>query len=548
MVKLHYIYILLITSTLLSRTLSFVRDASLAWLLGGTPLADSFSIAMRIPTLWRRLLAEGSLSLALTSLCVRYSTSHPYMKLLRRQLIIATIVFTTLLLIFKTPLATLLAPDALPATSAKAAQLLTLTLPYILFASLAAWRMARLHAEERYILPACAPLVYSLILATTAIIAISQKISNPATLLACALLVGGAAQCLVQYLPQGLMPSSNHPSEIDLYNDRQTYAAVRVDARRALDFDLAKTPRARSTDDKDFAADGAAISSKRNNAPSVRFLLVAITTAAVPQLAFCIAGALVSGFGTGHMAALYFAERLIEVPLGLLAVSSTMVTTPRLARLSSQSAPHILHTRKTLERLMLLTLALNIPAAFGLIAIAEPAIRVLFEHGSFSPAMTLITSQSLAAYALCIPAYALSRPFITLCTNQNDGLALLTACFVALASILLICPFLTNHFGSIGAPIGVTLGLWIYAFILWKNSRKHYEFVLPFTPVCWIIGSALVSLIGTRAFLGLTQGAWPEWLSLVGAIFVGIILYAIVLLSKEVREVFLNLYYRGFSS
>jgi len=541
MPRLHYLYLLLTVSTVLSRVLSFVREVSLAWLLGGTPLADAFSIAMRIPTLWRRLLAEGSLSLALTNLCVRTSPSHSSILTLRSRLLITVIALITLAFIFKIPLITALAPDALPATSEKATELLAITLPYILFASLAAWRMARLHAKGHYVLPACAPLLYSLILTATALIAISQKVSDPATLLAYAVLAGGAIQWLIQYLPQGIPTSSKLSLETPISNDT-TICEVQPDDRKTSKLDLTDASQYKSKASKDIAPKEAVVNSTLNKTPSIRFLLLAITTAAVPQLAFCIAGALVSGFGTGHMAALYYAERLIEVPIGLLAVTSTLISTPHLARLSTQSTAHSIHTKKTVERLLLLTLALNIPAAFGLIAIAEPAIRVLFEHGSFSPAMTQITSQSLGAYALSIPAYALSRPLITLCTNQHDGRSLLAASVVALSSIIFACFLLSTLFGAIGAPLGVTLGLWLYTLMLWKKSQKHYEFSLAITPLCWIIATATLSFIGARALLYLTHNLWPEWLSLIGAIFVGIILYASVIFSKDIREIAFEIY------
>ncbi len=456
--------------TLLSRLLGFVRDAGIAWLLGGSAAADALTAALRIPYMARRLFGEGTLSLSLTAACTRerlHGGSGCGLALaVTRRLALWGGLLALACLLAAEPVMRLTAPglSSRPDTLAESATLFRLCAPYIWSILLASGCMAALHSRQRFLLPTLTPSLFNLCVIGFTLAAACTSGLPPATLIACGVLCGGLLQWLVQL-----------PPAIRLRQDE-------VPAPASPELVTA----------------------------TLRRLPAGIAGAAMPQLAFLGASALASLLPEGHMASLFYAERLLEFPLGVLGAAVGMAAAPRLAELAafeglSASRPHRAaahadpHPRpgsftSEVRRAVLLSLGLNLPAAAGLAAIAAPLVAVVLGHGAFDAHAVAATAQALCAYAPGLPAYALSRPLLAACHALESGLPLKAAA-TGLAVSLAAGYLLTRHFGAWGPSLGVSLGLWCNAALLWAGLSRHVALRIP-------LRSILAQLAGTAIVFG----------------------------------------------
>lgn len=156
---------------------------------------------------------------------------------------------------------------------------------------------------------------------------------------------------------------------------------------------------------------------------------------------------------------------------------------------------------------MLLSLGLNLPAAAGLAAISLPLVAVVLGHGAFDAEAVSATALALCAYAPGLPAYALSRPLLAACHALESGLPLKAAA-VALAVALAGGYALTLRFGAWGPPLGVSVGLWCNAALLWIGLSRRVSLRLP-------LRSLAVQLAGTALTFGSAYGVvlWAGYAS-----------------------------------
>ena len=151
-----------------------------------------------------------------------------------------------------------------------------------------------------------------------------------------------------------------------------------------------------------------------------------------------------------------------------------------------------------IQRAALLSLGLNLPAAAGLAAISLPLVAVVLGHGAFDAEAVSATALALCAYAPGLPAYALSRPLLAACHALESGLPLKVA-VVALAVALAGGYAFTLRFGAWGPPLGVSLGLWCNAALLWIGLSRRVSLRLP-------LRSLAVQLAGTALTFGSAYG------------------------------------------
>lgn len=150
------------------------------------------------------------------------------------------------------------------------------------------------------------------------------------------------------------------------------------------------------------------------------------------------------------------------------------------------------------RRALLLSLGLNLPAAAGLAAVSVPLVAVVLGHGAFDEDAVSATALALCAYAPGLPAYALSRPLLAASHALENG-APIWAAAVALAVSLAVGCALTLRFGAWGPPLGVSVGLWCNAALLWLGIRRNVPLRLP-------IRSLLTQLAGTALTFGVASG------------------------------------------
>ena len=150
------------------------------------------------------------------------------------------------------------------------------------------------------------------------------------------------------------------------------------------------------------------------------------------------------------------------------------------------------------RRALLLSLGLNLPAAAGLAAVSAPLVAVVLGHGAFDGDAVSATALALCAYAPGLPAYALSRPLLAASHALENG-APIRAAAVALAVSLAAGYALTVRLGAWGPPLGVSIGLWCNAALLWLGVRRSVPLRLP-------IRSLLTQLAGTALTFGVASG------------------------------------------
>lgn len=427
-------------TTLLSRLLGFVRDAAMAWLLGAGPVADALSAALRLPWAVRRLLGEGALSLSLTAACAREVNPCGLALAVAKRLAPYLLVGTGLLVLAAPWIGDVLAPGAGEAVTELITPLLRLCLPYTMLAVVSACAMAGLHAARRFVVPGTMPIMFNVVVIgfVLAAVPLRNEPQAAALLVAAGVLIGG----IVQWLPCVVVRLAHN-------------APCPVLAPESVSLALRRLP-------------------------------AGLLGAGMAQGAFLLAGIMASWLPHGHMAALFYAERLLEFPMGVLGAALSMAAVPEIQRNRTVVAP-----------LLEWTLTLHVAAAAGLIAVAEPLAATVLGHGAFDVAAVRQTAAALQAYAWGLPAYALSRPLLVLAhTNGRDGqhtaprlspsvsaslwglgVCLLTGGLLTsglLSEGLFSAPALTG----IGPAVGVSAGLWaqtLCLFVRLNASEKQKE-------------------------------------------------------------------------
>lgn len=353
-------------ATLASRVGGFVRDVVIAYFFGAGPAADAFFVAFRIPNLLRRLFAEGTLTISFIPIfteVLRKKGKEEAVLLARSTY---TLLALTLLLVcvlgavFAQEVVRVMAPGFSPdgETFKLAVTLTRWCLPYIFFVSLVALAGGVLNSMEHFFAPAASPVLLNLSLIACAV-ALAPRVEPPVFSLAVGVILGGVAQLLMQlpYLRErkvGLKPF----------------------------WDL-KNPHLRRI---------------------LRLMVPAAFGAAIYQLTVLLNTILASFLPTGSISFLYYADRLIEFPLGIFAIAVSTAVLPSLSRQAADGDRQALVD--TMGFALRLTLFVNVPAMVGLIILAEPLVVLLFTRGQFGPDSAAATSAALVGYGVGLWAYA----------------------------------------------------------------------------------------------------------------------------------------------
>ena len=271
----------------------------------------------------------------------------------------------------------------------------------------------------------------------------------------------------------------------------------------------------------------------------------------VAQINILLDTIIASFLAVGSLSWLYYSERLMQFPLGILGVALATVILPRL----SLGATHNAHQdfSRTLDWAVKLTLLIGLPSAFGLLWLAAPLIATLFEYGNFTSTDTRMTSLSLMAYALGVPAFILTKVLLPGFFSRQDTRTPVRIGIIALVSnmlynLMLVLPMVWLGFFAphTGLAIASALSAWQQAYMLYRRLKedniycfsdnlKHFSMrVLPALLVMSLV------ILGARAIVQPDAG-WSELsaaqraLGLLGIISLAVISYASTLLLLGVR-------------
>ncbi len=416
------------TGTLASRLLGFARDSMIAALLGTGPVADAFLVAFQLVNIARRLLTEGALNAALVPawLGVR-EAKGPLGAAAFAGRVLGTVSATLIVL---ATLTGLLMPFAITAlapgfaghpTLQLAVDDARLMLPYLAFAGPATVMMALMNAQGRFALTAFSPLLFNiaLIAVMIALLGWRQDAALAALVLAATVGIAGLLQLLILGFRGG---------------------GVATPLRIAFDADM-----------RGFLGKA----------------LPGMIASASPQL-LVVAGAVIASSSPSAVSWLYFANRLIELPLGIVGVAMGTVLVPELTRaLRGGEATAVTHAQ---SRGLELAVGLALPATLGLIVLSTPIVRMLFEHGAFTASDTRATAQALMWLALGLPAHVLVKALAPAFFARNDTLTPLRATLKGFAVAIALAFMLGWLFGTGGIAAGIAVGAWSSASSLLRGG------------------------------------------------------------------------------
>ena len=483
--------------TLLSRILGLVRDMVLAYFFGSKMAADAFFVAFRIPNLLRRFFAEGSLTIAFipvfTETLTQKSKEDAY------ELARAVLTLLSLLLVVVTILGVLFSPwivriqaYGFGASGAKyelTVLLTRITFPYIFLVSLVAFFMGVLNSLRHFAAPAAAPILLNVGIIAGALW-VSPFLSEPIVGVAIGVLIGGILQVLLQ-IPWIM--------------------------KKGLSLRPLWMPRH----------------------PAVKkiglLMLPAIFGSAVYQLNQFIGTLLASFLPQGSISWLYYADRIVEFPLGVFAIAISTAALPSLAK--QVAGKDFSDFRETLGHALRLVFFITTPATVGMILLRVPIIEVFFERGAFDHRTTLMTAQALLFYSLGLWAFSASRVMLSAFYAFQDTktpvqVATITMIANALLSLLLMGPL--RHGGlALSLSLSSTLQLLLLIIILSRRGdlldlKPMISSAARSLAASAVMGFVLYDLNGRWLSPGVPGSFWSHALTLAGVITVGVAVYFVM--------------------
>ncbi|MFW5901884.1 MAG: murein biosynthesis integral membrane protein MurJ [Thermodesulfobacteriota bacterium] len=449
-------------ATLASRVLGFLRDMVIAWLFGAGLVSDAFFVAFRIPNLLRRLFAEGSLSIAFVPVFTEYLTHQGRSEAFRMarstlRVMAVLLVLLTLAGILAAPyLVKVIAPGF---TGDKFALTVTLTrimFPYIFFICLVALAMGILNSLGHFAAPALAPVFLNVAIIGAALL-LAPRLEQPVAGLAVGVLAGGFLQMMLQ-IPFLIKKGFYFWRKAPLFHP----GLGRIG----------------------------------------RLMGPAVFGAAVYQINMLIGTLLASLLPGGSVSYLYYADRLVQFPLGLFGISMSVAILPSLSR--QAAAGQFRELSDTFAYAMQLILFITLPAMTGLIVLREPIVALLFERGQFDAESTRMTAYALVFYSIGLWAFSSVRILVSTFYSLQDTVTPVKMASISIAAniilgILLMGPL--SHGGlALATSMASVLNFALLAIILRKrlgdlNGKKIIESIAKSVVCAGIMGSVLYGFL-----------------------------------------------------
>ena len=428
-------------ATIVSRILGFVRDVVLARMFGASGATDAFFLAFRIPNFMRRLFAEGSFSLAFVPVLSEYKANGDQRAL--RDLIdhvtgtlAGILLVLTAVGIFAAPvILSVFAPgwlaDGRPEFSLSA-DMLRITFPYIMLISLTALAGGILNTFGRFLVPALTPILLNLSLIAAALL-LSVHLEVPVTALAWGVLVAGFAQLLLQVpalMRLGLMP-------------RPRWGWRHSGVRRII-----------------------------------KLMIPTLFGSSVAQVNLLVDSIIATFLVTGSVSWLYYSDRLLEFPLGVLGIALATVILPNLSQKHAKAS--MAEFSATLDWALRLAVLVTVPAAVGLIILAGPILITLFQYDAFQLDDVRMSSYSLIAYSTGLPAFIAVKvlaPGYYARQDTKTPVKIAVTAMVTNMFLNLVFVGLLLHQGFEGPHAGLALAssaaAYLNAALLYRGLRKR---------------------------------------------------------------------------
>ncbi|MBW1896515.1 MAG: murein biosynthesis integral membrane protein MurJ, partial [Deltaproteobacteria bacterium] len=484
--------------------LGFTRDMVLAWFVGTGLAADAFIVAFRIPNLLRRLFAEGSLTISFIPVFTEYSLKRgreEAFMLARSAWALLAIVLaglTLLGILFAPLIVTINAPGFVssPDKFDLTVLLTRIMFPYIFFISLVALAMGILNVLGHFCAPAIAPALLSVAMIGSVFL-IAPYLEKPTMGLAIGVVIGGGLQLALQ-IPFLIKKGFHLFVRGPLYHP----ALKRIGL----------------------------------------LLVPAIFGSAVYQIASIVMTILASLLPEGSVSYLYYADRLVQFPLGVFAISLGTAVLPSLAKQAALGDMDGL--RSSFSYAMRLVFFITVPAMTGLIILREPIIKLLFERGAFGQEATRLTAEALLFYALGLCAFSgvriVAPTFYALQDTKTPvKMAVISLIVNIAAGIVLMGPM--RHGGlalatSLGSAVNFTLLIYALRKRLGRIGAHEIIRSLLRTAVSAAVMGAVVGSVALWCVPKCVGSTWYLVVCVLGSILLGVLIYGVCAVLLRSRE------------
>ncbi len=421
-------------TTFLSRILGFLRDMMVASAIGTGPIADAFFVAFRFPNMFRSIFAEGAFNSAFVPLFAKRlegegeASARRFAEEATSALLFVLLLLTIFAMIFMPALMHVFAPGFGddPQKRLWAIEFSRITFPYLLFISLTALQAAILNSLGKFFAGAAAPVMLNVTM-IVALLFVVPLSANPGLALSWGVCIAG----VVQFIWLAIS-CANANMTLRLRAPRLT-----PDVKRLL-----------------------------------KLGVPGVIAGGIGQVNLTV-GTMIATLQAGAVSWLYYADRIYQLPLGVVGIAIGVVLLPDLSRRlrSSDDAGALRSLNRALEFAMLLT----VPAAVALAIIPYDIIKVLFERGHFHAADTQATSVALAIYAIGLPAFVLNKVFSpAFFARENTWTPLKFAGFSVAVNVATSF-FLFQFIGFAGIAWGTTIAAWTntiqLGFRLWRHGH-----------------------------------------------------------------------------
>jgi putative peptidoglycan lipid II flippase len=425
--------------TMLSRVFGFARDILIAAALGAGAVADCFFVAFRFPNLFRRLFAEGAFAAAFVPLFSGElekkgkDAAKAFAEDAFAVLALILVVFVAAMEIAMPFAMWVLAPgfDAVPGKMALATELSRIAFPYLLFISLVSLQSGVLNSLGKFAAAAAAPVLLNLTLIAALLVfarggegAAGEAMAG--RVLAWGVFAAGIIQflwlahhCRKEGMPIGLRRPKLTPE-------------VKLLGRR---------------------------------------ILPVVFGASLYQINLLVGTILASLVSDGAVSFLYYADRVTQLPLGVVGVAVGTALLPALSR--QLAAGDATAAQASQNRGLEFALLLTLPAAAALFVIAEPIIAVLFERGAFTAADSRATAAALMAYSTGLPAYVLIRVLTPGFFAREDTKTPVKIAAAAMLANIALNLALMQVWGHVGIAAAASVSAWMNALLLGLALRRR---------------------------------------------------------------------------
>ncbi len=437
--------------TLLSRLTGFARDVAMGAVIGAGPVMDAFATAFRIPNHFRAIFAEGAFAAAFVPAYTKLKTQgeHARAHALLGQMLTILIVSAGLVvlagLFLTEQVLALLAPgfQRTPDRQALALELTRITFPYLLMIAIVTLWSDALNAVRRFAVPAFAPVILNLCLIAAMLAAVAFK--TPGHAAAWGVFAAGIIEVLLL-----------------------TYAA-----RRAGVFAPPMRPR-RGGDVSGF----------------FKTFFPAVIGSAGAQIAMFADTIIATLLPAGAVSAVYYADRLYQLPIGVIAIAAGTVLLPEMSR--RIAAEDAAGAHRSQNQVIGLTLALTLPFTVAFLLLPLEIITAVFQRGAFDAKAAEASAAVLAAYGAGLPAVVLIRSVVASFQSRGDTRTPMLISLFAVAVNVALKLVLTGPFGAAGLALATSAGVWLNLGVLAAVALRR-GWLAPSPQLLRIIASVIAA-------------------------------------------------------